>query len=109
MKPIIKQEQQDTILTSEITNNHLIVAIIEGEPCILGRGYYELPKKLIFFYLYGHGGQKIITEGNGRDFHELDTIQKMVEYAITANNKNKLAVYNQDDWKLALQWLIDNA
>ena len=35
MKPIIEKENQDTILTSEITNNHIVVGIKNGKPIIL--------------------------------------------------------------------------
>ena len=35
MKPIIEKENQDTILTSEITNQHIVVGIHHGKPIIL--------------------------------------------------------------------------
>jgi len=41
MTPIISREEQDTILTSEISNNHLVVAVIDGSPKILTRADFD--------------------------------------------------------------------
>jgi len=107
MKPIISTGTKDTILTSEITWNHLIVAVIQGEPCILGRGYNEVDSNIPFFVLKNNCGSKCITTGNGypRSPKE-DTPQKMVEFFIKQGEK--VAVFHQDDWRDALTWLLEN-
>ena len=106
MKPIIKQEQQDTILTSDITDSHLVVAVINGQPRILGRGWMQSGESLTFFAL--KGSMECITTGNGIPYSDDEnTPQKMVEYTLTHNNP--VAVFPQSDWKAALKWLIDNA
>jgi hypothetical protein len=104
MKPIIKQEQQDTILTSEITDRHLVVAVINGKPRILGKGWNQGKYQLCFFAINDE-----MTIGNGVQYsNEQDTIKKMVEYVMSFSNTN-IAVFTQSDWKAALKWLIDNA
>ena len=103
MKPIIKQEQQDTILTSEITDRHLVVAVINNEPCILTKGHGETKDRLCFMSI-----GDAFTNGNGYRFGTLETIKDMTERAMS-DKDSKVAVFPQSDWKAALQWLIDNA
>lgn len=105
MTPIISREQQDTILTSEITEQHLVVAVIEGNPYILSKGYNEENKKLSFFE-FNNG----FSYGNGFDISDdYDTIQKIVEFWLYEKACKGIAVFHETDWKKALQWLIDNA
>ena len=104
MKPIIKEEKTETILTSDITDIHLVVGIIFDRPSILSKGYTEGREELTFCNL-----EDTFVYGNGFNYTSADnTIQKMVELAID-NTENKVAVFKQDDWKQALQWLIYNA
>lgn len=104
MKPIIQQEKQDTILTKDITSYHIVVAIMDGKPCILAKDY-NLSDEELSFLIINDG----ITRGNGFDFSKDEcTPQLMVEYALKFKTK-QIAVFKEKDWKLALQWLIDNA
>lgn len=103
MKPIIQEETQDTILTKDITEQHIVVAVIDGCPCILNKGFYDDDKDLAFKII-----SRDFTNGNCYRFGGENTIQRMVEFAIQ-NKKATVAVFHQSDWKQALQWLIDNA
>ena len=102
MKPIIEKENQDTILTSEITNNHIVVGIHHGKPMILTNSglnqvnyrFALLDSKFTNRNSYGTNGESIKT-----------AIDKMIIYG----GNVKLEVFNEKDWKKALQWLIDNA
>ena len=97
MKPIIEKENQDTILTSEITNEHIVVGIIKDAPRILVRENYCRGS----FYF-----RNLISEftgGNG--IGNFDSAKQAVENKIDC----KLEVFKESDWKKALQWLIDNA
>ena len=104
MKTIIQEDTQDTILTNDITEQHIVVAIIYEQPCILSKGWGQDESKLQFNILVDS-----FMFGNGYDFSpKHNTIKKMVEKAMKDSN-NKVAVFHQSDWKQALQWLIDNA
>ena len=102
MKPIIEKENQDTILTSEITNNHIVVGVHHGKPIILTNSSFNevnyqftlLDSKFTNRNRYGTNGESIKT-----------AIDKMIIYG----GKVKLKVFEEKDWKKALQWLIDNA
>ena len=102
MKPIIEKENQDTILTSEITNNHIVVGIYHGKPIILTNSNFDevnyrfalLDSKFTNRNSYGSCGRSIKT-----------AIDKMIIHCIEV----KLEVFHEKDWKKALQWLIDNA
>lgn len=104
MKPIIQEETQDTILTKDITEQHIVVAVINGNPCLLNKGETEPEGKLSFKILNNN-----FTKGNCYDYPSLEcTLKKMVEHAMK-DTSDKVAVFHQSDWKQALQWLIDNA
>ena len=102
MKPIIGKENQDTILTSEITNNHIVVGINNGKPIILTNSglnqvnyrFALLDSNFTNRNCYGSDGESIKT-----------AIDKIIIYGC----KVKLEVFHEKDWKKALQWLIDNA
>ena len=102
MKPIIEKENQDTILTSEITGKHIIVGIQHGKPIILTNSglkqvnyrFALLDSNFTNRNCYGSDSQSIKT-----------AIDKMIIYG----GKVKLEVFHEKDWKKALQWLIDNA
>ena len=100
MKPIIEKENQDTILTSEITGKHIVVGYSETKvPMILTREKFR--GGTFSFRLLND----VFTNGNGYD--DFDTIEEATNNQI---NKNaKIEVFNEKDWKKALQWLIDNA
>jgi len=98
------QTQNDVININDITEEYLVVAVIDKHPCILGKGYRDDSKDLCFFTL-----NVDFTQGNGYDFsEEEDTIQKMVK-EVLKEPKSKIEAFHQDNWKEALQWLIDNA
>jgi hypothetical protein len=107
MKPIIKQEQQDTtdtILTGMITKMHIVVGISQyGMPTILTKPFGDNGRDYTFLILSDE-----FIDGNGYNFsYNEDTIESMVNYAI--NTGWQVAVFPQSDWKAALKWLIDNA
>jgi len=101
MKPVIELPKADVILTSKITEEHIVVAVISKSPCILTKGYGEPESKM-----------KFTTLANGFSYGlgyttPFNTLKEKVEWAI---NKNyPIVVFHQSDWKDALKWLIDNA
>lgn len=101
MKPIIKKEQQDTILTSEITRNHIVVCADTKHGYILTRDCDADGK-----YYYRNVGLSMIEAE--RTPTEYISIEKSVNWMM-AHDDVKIEVFNKSDWKLALQWLIDNA
>ena len=101
MKPIIT-EKQDTILTSEINENHIVVCIVKGKPSILYCEEYHNLSTLSFLCL-----QDSAIIGNCYENIGCTSIKDVVEYRI--KNGDKIEVFQQKDWKEALQWLIDNA
>ena len=100
MKPIIEKQAEETILTSEITNEHIIVAFLDKLPLILTKNnFYTVGDYGFASFLDG------ITKGAILNLH--DSIQKAVESLLF--KKCKIEVFEEKDWKKALQWLIDNA
>ena len=113
MEPIIPQAKPETILTKDIDWRHTVVGIINGSPCILTKGYEELDERLTFRFIsndplsFPSKGSTGMF-GNGYDYGiKRDTPQLMVEHAI--GQGHKVAVFEPNEWKNALQWLIDNA
>ena len=102
MKPIIEKENQKTILTSKITNNHIVVGIVLGEPAILYCNTYDDLSTLSFLCLHYE-----TTIGNKFTHYECNSVKEIVEYGLSYDYK--IEVFHQKDWKKALQWLIDNA
>ena len=100
MKPILKKEDKDIILTDKITGSHIVVGLdLYNRPVILTNENYNI--KNYKFTLFNSG----FTRNNG--YGAFESIQEIVEYYIEAGWK--LEVFHQKDWKKALQWLIDNA
>ena len=101
MKPILKEENKKTILTSDITSNHITVGINkEGyNPIILTCNEFE-GNKFKFTCI-----DEQFTINNG--FNTFTFIKDAVNDRIKSNFN--LEVFHQKDWKKALQWLIDNA
>ena len=100
MKPILKKENIDVILTNKITNKHIVVGFnLKNNPVILTNEKYGIEKyKLI---LMNNG----FTRNNG--YGEFESIKELVEYYLDSGWKKE--VLHEKDWKKALQWLIDNA
>ncbi len=102
MKPIIEKENQDTILTSEITNNHIVVGINCGNPIILtNSGLKQVNYR--FALLDSNFTNRNCYGSNG------ESIKTAVDEMIIHGGNAKLEVFHEKDWKKALQWLIDNA
>ena len=100
MKPILKKEDKDIILTNKITGSHIVVGLdLNNRPVILTNENYNT--KNYKFTLFNSG----FTRNNG--YGAFESIQELVEYYIEAGWK--LEVFHEKDWKKALQWLIDNA
>ena len=100
MKPILTQRDEYAIPVNEITHKHIVVAIDESnDPVILGNS--------------DCGGDDYkflcLSEGfsMGNCYVSFNSMQSCVENYIKKGWK--MQVFNQDDWKKALQWLIDNA
>lgn len=103
-----KQKHEDFIEVDEITFNHLIVAVINGIPTILGKGYHEKNEKLGFFIL--HNNNVNITLGNGYQLlPTADTPASMIKEAYKKFPGCEIRVYESKDWKQALKFLINNA
>ena len=98
MKPIIKKEQGKTILTSEVTPQHIVVGIRDKSPVILSKSNYD-GGKYCFVCLDSE-----FTEQNC--YPEFDTIKGAVEQQMELGEGTE--VFEEENWKAALQWLIDN-
>lgn len=104
MKIILDNSSEKTIGINEITEEYLVVAIIKNQPCILSKGWNENMENLTFFQLTDD-----FLNGNGFDYGEdVDTIEKSIKEAINTHD-SKVEAFHQDNWKEALQWLINNA
>ena len=100
MKPILRKENKDVILTNKITNSHIVVGLdLYKHPVILTNKDYDTEDYK--FTLLNRG----FTRNNG--YGNFESIQELVEYYM--NSDWKLEVFHEKDWKKALQWLIDNA
>lgn len=107
MKVILEKESpKEEILVGDITDCHIVCAVISNNPCILGKGYYEADERLNFFKIGGDQGA-IITRGNGYfSGSDKDSIKTVVTTAISCGHK--VEVFESNKWVEALQWLIDN-
>lgn len=103
MKPIIKNEDQDVILTSEITVNHIVVGIIQARPTILYCSDYEEINTLSFLCL---DKETIIGNSFYNDGHTA-SIKDVIDFRIKQGQR--IEVFHEKDWKKALEWLIKNA
>lgn len=99
MKPILKNENEDIILTSKITSSHIVVGLnLNNLPVILTNENYHIEKYKLTLVNNG------FTRNNG--YGAFESIRELVEYYIALGWK--LEVFHEKDWKKALQWLIDN-
>ena len=102
MKPILKKENKDVILTSEITSSHIVVGLrinLNNYPVILTKENYDTENYKLTLFNVG------FTRNNG--YGSFESIQELVEYYLESGWR--LEVFHEKDWKQALQWLIDNA
>ena len=100
MKPILKRENIDVILTSKINIRHIVVGLnLANSPVILTTEKYGVEKYKLTLMNRG------FTLNKGYD--EFESIEELVEYYVEKGWN--LEVFHEDDWKKALQWLIDNA
>ena len=100
MKPILKKENKDVILTNKITNKHIVVGTdLYNNPVILTNENYDTKNYKLTLFNSG------FTRNNG--YGTFESIQKLVECYLDSGWK--LEVFHEKDWKKALQWLIDNA
>lgn len=101
MKIIMGKQNNDAINVSEITEEHIVVAIISGKPTILiAQTIYNRDK----FFL-SISSQVLLS--NGYYNIEESSIESIIEFHL--NNGAKIECFHQDEWREALQWLIDNA
>lgn len=100
----LKKKEEDVLYPEQVTSNHIVVGIVNGNPCMLNKGFSEPSTQLTFRDLTDH-----FVTGNGyRYTDEEDSIKTMIEWSIKGHG-SKIAAFPQKDWKQALQWLIDNA
>ena len=105
MKVILNNKDKNTINIQDVTENHLVVGIIDNTPCILGKGMSEDDENVIFFTLNNHSDEDgLITSGYGLGIEH--SIKEMIKSEL--ENDNLVEVFEPKDWKKALQWLIDN-
>ena len=97
------QKQNDVINIEDINEEYLVVAVIDGNPTILSKGFNEEKTQFGFFKL-----NTDFTIGNSYKFNNYGTIQKMIEKVLGCP-EDKIEAFHQRNWKEALQWLIDNA
>lgn len=105
-------DDKKIITLDKVQDNHIIVAVINNKPCILGKGYNQPFKDFAFFIISSNESANITT---GNSYKADNTIQGTCEEVLRdflsqhLNSTNrKVAVFNQDDWKEALSWLINN-
>ena len=100
MKPIIEKQAEETILTSEITNEHIVVGFRFKKPVIL---INKILGDISYNFICLDNG---FTRRNGYGAEN-----KSIKYAVEKQLKygEKTEVFHENDWKKALQWLIDNA
>ena len=98
MKPIIKEEQGKTILTSEVTPQHIVVGIRSHRPVILSKTDYENGK-----YCFTCVDEEFT---NHNCYPEFNTIKEAVEEQM--RNGQDTEVFHERNWKAAFKWLIDN-
>lgn len=100
MKPILKKEDKDVILTNKITKSHIVVGLnLNNNPVILTNENYNTKNYKLTLFNTG------FTQNYG--YGAFESIQELVEYYMDSGWK--LEVFHEKDWKKALQWLIDNA
>jgi hypothetical protein len=100
MKVIKKEINEKTILLEDITEMHLIVAIINDSPYILRKPWKEKDDAYEWVPF-----DDSFTRGNA---FSNSTIRDNVE-EIMDTEGNKIEVFEEEDWAKALKWLIDNA
>ena len=100
MKPILKKDNKDVILTSNITTKHIVVGFdLDDDPVILTNERYGIEEYKLTLMNKG------FTRNNG--YVTFESIKELVENYVEKGWK--LEVFHENDWKKALQWLIDNA
>ena len=100
MKPILKKENKNVILTNEITKSHIVVGLdLYKRPVILTNKEYDTEDYKLTLFNSG------FTRSNG--YGKFESIQELVEFYMDSGWE--LEVFHEKDWKKALQWLIDNA
>ena len=102
MKPVFEKTDNDrnVILTSKITNRHLIVGHnYRKEPIILTNENFNT-KNFKFTSI-----NDLFTQSNS--YNSFKSIKNVIEHYLDAGWN--IEVFHQKDWKKALQWLIDNA
>jgi len=107
MTPVekIPSEERYIEYSSITAQNHIVVAVINNDPCILTKDYESDNSELTFISL-----SKRCTVGNGYSYDSKDdSITKMIKRAKEADTSNKVEVFCYSDWNKALQWLINNA
>lgn len=110
MKLIFDKRNTETIHLNDITNNHIIVAIINNDACILDKTAYDDIGHYRFSILYNSSEDDILTDGNCYDI--CGTINNLKTFLTRANQSwpnAKIEVFDKKNWKDALTWLKENA
>lgn len=100
MKVLLRVKKEEEIHVDDITECHIICAIINKHPCLLTKGYNESKNSVSFKCI-----DERFVEGHAYGV----TPNGVINTTIDQLKKNsKIEVFHQKDWKDALQWLIDN-
>ena len=89
----------------ENLRDYILVGKISGSPVIGHNAVFDKAKSFSFYAISSQ-----LTNGNGYNVYGNEGFVKNYEnYFVDSFNKgNELQAFRNEDWKLALQWLIDN-
>jgi len=104
---IIFEDNHSAIHIDEIGVDHIVVAVINGKACILGREQYN-EGTFVFHVVSGYDTlfASNLTNGNRYKVNK-DSIKGAIMEFNYANNRFR--VFSAADWKHALQWLIESS
>lgn len=97
---IIFEEKKQEINIDDLEDSHIVCAIINNDPCLLTKDHKNKFKSF-----------KILTENFSKGNSYTNNDMNLKSYMVSLNNnfKVKAEAFDEEDWKEALQWLIDNA
>jgi len=90
---IIFEDNHSAIHIDEIGVDHIVVAVINGKACILGREQYN-------------EGTFVFHVVSGYDTLFASNLTNVMEFNYA---NNRFRVFSAADWKHALQWLIESS
>ncbi|MEE9361792.1 MAG: hypothetical protein V3U92_04265 [Cellulophaga sp.] len=79
------------------TADRVVVGVIENEPCILGTKNGQFMFFRIHKAVSNHGAYAL----------NISQIDVFLEKILTQNENNKIASFEESEWKLAFLWLLE--